>query len=492
MTVFTVNQTPPDPLAEFEPVLGFDPTPFDFARQIQIFGIALRKADDAFRRDRRLSRMMRHDEDVILAMQLREYTVTGLTWKIDPEDPDDPHQSAEAAAIEKAIRRIKHCRQFLGHLERAFWYGNTGAAMNYQMLPRPIIGVANADPLDPASEEVTAKVHTAPVDWIPIHSDSIRYTPVGEPVIVTNFITNAFDPAKKDLVEDGIGAKLEPNQRASVVFNVWGIDAPEFDLPETLERPYGGFGMRARLWYAWSNKQLIAQQSRHFAERLARGQLQAFYRSGNAQAKIEAEKILKAMFSSFAAVVPWDNEIKDKMISILEPTGTGWQIFEQLEKMHAQKIQKAILHQELVTGTGETGTGMGSNVAEVHESTFANVVRYDAEILSESLTHDLVRPMALVNFNSEAFHRFRFISPDEDDDPKEFIERARVAFEMGVPVSQREIHERGDIREPKPDEPTVGIASQPGLFDGIGDLGNASRNLLGVDRMGATMNGAAS
>lgn len=489
---------PIDPLIETMPVLGFDPTPLDFARSIMLFGVALRKADDAWRNDRRLSRMMRHDEDVILAMGLREYTVTGLTWKIDPEDPDDPKQAAEAAAIEKAIRRIKHCRQFLGHLERAFWYGDTGAAMNYRILPKPIIGTAAQDPLNPESGSVQAKIHTAPVAWMPIHSDSIRYTPVGEPVIITNYLTKAFEPASKELVDDGIGAKLEPNQRASIVFNIWGIDAPELDLPETSERPYGGFGMRARIWYSWMNKQLISQQSRHFAERLARGQAQVYYHAGNKDGKTQAEAILKAMYSSFGAVIPWDNEIKEKIVNILEVTGTGWQIFDKLEEMYARKIQKAILHQELMTGTGLTGTGMGSGVAEAHESTFAAVVRYDAEILGESLTHDLVRPMAMVNFQSEAFHRFRFISPDEDDDPAEFVERAQKAFDMGVAVSQREIYERGDLREPKPDEPTVGMGGgERGLFDDldgdIGDLGDITRDSIatgGEDIQDTALNGA--
>lgn len=471
-----------------EPIIGFDPTPLDFARSIMLFGIALRKADDAWRNDRKLSRMMRHDEDVILAMGLREYTVTGLTWKIDPEDPDDPQQAAEADALEKSIKRIRNFRQFLGHLARAFWYGKTGAAMNYQNLDRAIVGKANKDPLDPSSATVEALVKTAPVAWMPIHADSIRHTPIGEEIIITNHFTKAFEPAPKQLVDDGIGAKLEPDQRSATVFNTWGIDAPELDLPETAERPYAGFGLRARLWYSWMNKQLISQQSRHFAERLARGQALVFYPSGSASAKTEAEEILKAMYSSFGTVVPWHTDIGENVIKILEPAGTGWQIFDKLEEMYAKKIQKAILHQELMTGTAPTG--LGSGVAEAHESTFADVVRYDAEILAESLTHELIRPMTLVNFGSDAYHRFRFISPDEDDDPKDFIERARQAFDMGVAVSAREVYERGDIREPKPDEPTVGVgAGQRGLFDDlegedIGDLGDLTRDTLGTgDRM---------
>lgn len=413
---------------------------------------ALAKADKAYRENRQLATMMRHDADVLMAMKIREYAVTGLEWHVEPEDPENAEHRAEAAALEAAVRRITRLRQMMGHLERAFWYGSTAVSLQYERHVEPVIGTALSDPTKPESDVVTSTIHYGPVGFLPIHADAMAWTKSGELVIRTHGFSNAFEPAPRVMTPDGYGVILTEPQRASVVVNKWGIEAPDFDDALTADRPFAGTGLRNWLWYDWMNKQHITQTGAHYAERLARGMAIAFYQGP--EGKAGAQELLKAMSAAYAATAPWDSEIKDAILKIVEPTGTGHQIFRELADIAAKRIIKAILHQELVTQTGPTG--LGSGVAEAHQNTFDKVVDYDANCLEDSLTVDLLRPLQLINWGHVRNHRLCFTLEGDVEDADAKITRADTLLRNGVELAEQELREIGGFRTPAPGEKTVG------------------------------------
>jgi phage gp29-like protein len=66
------------------------------------------------------------------------------------------------------------------------------------------------------------------------------------------------------------------------------------------------------------------------------------------------------------------------------------------DKYFGHRIKRYILGQTLTTEAD--ATGLGSGVADAHKDTLAQIVRYDALNLEESLTHELVRIIQILNF----------------------------------------------------------------------------------------------
>lgn len=413
------------------------------------------KADKAYRENRQLSRVMKHDPDLASAMKIREYAVAGLPWSILPEDEGDPAQAAECAAITETIMRMRGKLQFFGHLARAFWPGSAAAAMQYAQYANPVAGKSLSNPHDPDSDPVFAECKFGPTGYIPLHGDALAWTIHGDLVIRTNGWTNNFGGAEKVSTVDGWAAKLTPAQRATVVVNTFNRDAPDFDDAMSAERVWGGFGLRSLLWYGWMNKQHLEQAASHYAERLGRGTTLAYY-GGGAQGQLQAQKLLDAMFGTYAATVPYPSPDHAGMdpVKIIEPAGTGYQIFREMIDLISSKLRKAILHQDLTSGTASTG--LGSGVAEAHERTFATVIRHDAMNLADALSEDLVRPMVEMNFpGRRARYRFEFSLEQDNTNESTPIDRAKALYEMGVSLAEREMREIGGFREPTPGEPVV-------------------------------------
>ena len=427
-------------------------------------------ADRAFRENRVLARMMPHDADILRACKIREYTATALPWVIEPEDPEDPQQAAECAAITKAIQSMRRVRQFLGHLQRAFWFGHTGAAMMYAMHSEPIVGMARRDPNDPNSERVSAEVRYAPSDWLPIHGDALTFTADGRLCVRTNGFSDRWGGAERIQTPDGYAVLLTPAQREAVVLNVWNREPPEYDDPTTAARVWGGQGLRSLLWYHWVAKQHLAQNAAHYAERFARGTLMWMYSSGSAAGKDAAEEGLRLMSKTWATTVPIAGEMDPKKnpIQFMEASGTGYQIFADLERLASERITKAILHQELTSEAGPAGIGSGG-VAKAHQDTFRTVIEYDAETLADSLTAELVRPMCAANFKRERRYRFCFPTPDDEG---EKLARFETAYRMGVTFAEREVRQLAGGREPQGDEPVVGGGG--GMSEQVDDLDRAA------------------
>lgn len=456
------QQTPP------MPEMGFAIKPQDLtASQIFNLGRVLLISDRARRENRYLSRMMEHDPDIIAAMTIRRYAVTGLEWWIEAEDPEDPQKRARAKALELAWQRMRHPHQALDHLAKAFWYGQSGASLNYARYRRPLVVTVPTDEEDPKSTPVEAVAEFGPTGFMPIHGDSFLWTDTGEPCIRTNVMAGSFPADRRILTSEGYAIKLTANERAAMLINRWGLDAPEFEDIRTAARVFAGRGLRDLLWFGWFNKQGVEQGARFYVDRHAHGFFIWFFENGTPAQKSAAEAVLKDLYGgNFAATAPFPPEGQEPF-KFFEPTGTGWQIHMEMLKWDRERIVKAILCQELMTGTAPTG--LGSGVAEAHKDTFEHVINYDARCLADTLTHDFCGPMARANWpEDDTTYRWVFADAQDRDDDDQRIERAKLLAGMGVELAERELRQIGGFRVPEPDEPTVG-----GIRAGDDDMGDA-------------------
>jgi hypothetical protein len=429
-----------------------------------VAGILIR-GDEAWRANRFLQRQMRRDADIAHAIMVREGAAAMMPGKVKPEDTDDLEHKARCDAIDRAIAAIPKVAQLRRHLCTAPWYGSAGAHMQYAILQDPIVGRAQRDTPETdengeilEGEQAEAALSVAPIGFTILHGDSFRYDNDGNLVVLISNRSDRWDGFERVGTDYGQGVRLSEQQRRAFVVSTWNIQSPEPDWPESAERMYAGEGFRSILWDEWMRKQMLAQMGDSYIERFCRGTILVGH-DGSAKGKAAAEAVVDALGVASAVTVNIANladrtDLKSA-VAVFEAQGTGNEIIMDAVQRAGEKIRLVILTQTLTTEAGSTG--LGSGVAEAHESTFSNAIRYDVSVLDDAITRDLVWPLWEVNFPEDP-RRPKYVSQilDDEEDAAVLIESAERLVRMGVPLSQRELRFKGGFSEPQGDEPVVG------------------------------------
>lgn len=348
-------------------------------------------------------------------------------------------------------------------LARFSWFGVSPISLRYETLSRPIVAKQEIESDEGETKSAAAEVSFAPVSWFPIHPDSTVFDDFGGVAVKVNRTTSSFDRSRFIYGLTSTLVKLTPAERAGLLMPVWGQSAPSFDDWRSSDRLYRGEGLRSHVWQAWLRRQLIDQAATHYAERLARGTTLIVYNGKGG--KEQAEEIARSMASDFVTLVPQaavgDGKRASDLVQIVEPTGTGYQIFGDLKEKADGEIANVIIPATLTMDAG--ATGMGSGVAAAHENTVQTVIDLDAELMADALTRDLVNVIARINFpNSD--RRFRWVYPEVENRRKRRgggqdhsrLEEAERMARMGVRISEDEVRTAAGFRRPKPGEPIAG------------------------------------
>lgn len=456
--------------------------PTDLMSSIQTsLNAVLVRGDRAWRQNRELQRMMRQDSDIVHAIDVRELAGVMGTWRIKPEDEDDLEHKARCLAMQRAIERIPKFVQMRRNIAKAVWYGLSGGYLHYATLPQPIVATASSEQVDAEgnpAESASAAVTTAPDRFVPVSSDSIRWTPDGRMVLLVNRRSDRFRDNEQVMTDGGSGVVIPDDQRSGWVVAVWNTDSPDLLDYSTAERVYAGHGLRSMLWDAWLEKQLLRQLATSYAERLARGTMLGVH-DGSAAGEEAIKRVIDLIGQTSAVTIPASLAETvggvDKVLQVFEPQGTGNQILRDMVADAGEKLKLAILGQTLTTGTA--ATGLGSGVAEAHQDTFANQVKYDVEVTDEALSRDLVAPMWAANFpNDPRVPQFVSAIREDEEDVNELMEAAERLVGMGVTLAMNDVRDKGGFREPQGDEPVIGGpgAVRPGvddLMDGLESRG---------------------
>lgn len=422
---------------------------------IRLISGVLLNSDAAYRKDRSLQKMMRHDPDVMGPLLQREMAIALLEWNIVAQDEDDESQVKQAEQVQDLIRRnLPRPTDFLLRLADAAWYGPAAVNVIYESTP---MGVA-------------------PVNWLPFHSDTLIFTETNQ----LGMKVGARYKGTKFPSWDGLAHLFDAQERRAVVLHTFQQQGPDYDEFVEGRYAFAGRGLRDTVWFQWMMKQKALQLWMKFVERYGMGIRVGRYPSGNAKAKANMETVLQNLLQDVSVTLP-DNSPPDSGgnsqygIEILDPGkgGQGAKIFADLiDGYLAGQIKELIVGQTATTEA--TNEGLGVGVSTRHAETFNRIIRYDALSLADSLSQEFVWEVHRMNFGETPYKpTWRFAL--EDVDSEKFMAGVEAFVRVGGVVSQRQVREQLGLEEPSDDEDTLG--GEEDLAMGLAGLGGGQNGL---------------
>lgn len=424
---------------------------YDVQRQfIRLISGILVNSDVAYRKDRRLQKMMRHDPDVMAPLLDRQYAVALLEWDIVPEDDEDAKQVEQAKALKKLITcNMPRWHAFIRQMQEAVWYGPSAANVVYER----------------------TKDGIAPKAWYPFHSDTLVFTKTGQLGFRVNPITYKGETV---IAWDAMAHIVTPSERRSIVCHTFMPEAPDFEDGYESRYMFAGRGLRDVLWYHWLIKQTVLQLWTTYAERYAMGIRKGTYPDGNDPAKQAMETAMQNLLGDVSLLMPRmigkDGQQDAYSFEILEPSGDTSSVFATLINDYlAGKIKEMIIGQTATTEA--TTSGLGANIGDQHAETHGRIIRFDAYCLADTLSKEFVHVLHEMNFGDTPYKpRLEFNC--EDVDSEQFMNSVEKFVNLGGEVGMRSVRSRIGLEEPKKGEPLLEVQE----MDMGGDFGGGGTN----------------
>lgn len=396
------------------------------------------ESDKALRENRALQREMKRDPDVLGPLLERQYGVALMEWDIVPEKDDDMEQARRARIVKDLIaNRLRRLTALIAHLDDGIWFGRGAAHIKYDRV------------------KYEGRDHVAPIDWHPYHPDSIYYTDDGVPGV----LVSTRYKGEKVAAWRGFVHLFDATERRSTVIHVPTPEASDYDEYREAGYFYGGRGLRDHLWWWWMMKQTVLQNWMTAVERYAMGIRKVYHEASNDAARDAMLKAVDNLGRDMTIAIPrmvdeHGNQVNDVEIDDIAGKG-GFQIIVQLADMLSQKIKEVIIGQ---TATSEaTATGLGSDVGTRHAETKLDKLKRDAKALGDTLTHDLVREVYVMNFGeSDCYPRWEFAV--EHVDAEQYLAAVAQAAGLGIKIAQRSVRQTLGYEEPRGNEPVVQTA----------------------------------
>jgi hypothetical protein len=201
-------------------------------------------------------------------------------------------------------------------------------------------------------------------------------------------------------------------------------------------------------WYWWLKQQVFTLML-NYLERFSSGLTIFYYNASDPAAKAEAAAAAKAQFASNAILYPrWNTEKPDtNKVERLEVSTASPALMQNLVTEYFDNIMvRYILGQTL--SSDAAATGLGSGVADLHGDTLAEIIKYDAVDLAETLQSDLIATLYRYNCKGVPVGKFEF----EIDSPnaQELMGYGQQLFEWGVPLDEDQAYKISQWAKPKP------------------------------------------
>ncbi len=386
--------------------------------------------DEALAHSRENAERMRLDPVIDACLRLRTYPTSLLTTHIDPDDDEDQFE------IQCAMRAQKLLTNMPGFLFAKRWL------------------------LDDGTFKGRSAVQVR-WQWV-AKKDTLWHMPTGFKMVDGDKLTFAWDDRVGILVNSSFSAPIDrlatsergrvyyatPAEREQLVVHEFEPEDKSF-YREQQAGAIHGTGLRGRLYWLWALKNRVWAMGMDFLQWFARGLMVYYFKAGNEEHYNQIKAWVEAQDGSSALFMPWlpgPSDAGYKPIERFEASTASPQFIQSLITQYFDDLFKLnILGQTLTSGTAPTG--LGSGVAQAHQSTFENFVKYDAIALGETLTRDLLVPFYRVNFPGVRPGRWVF----ETDDPnvQQMIENAQVMYQMGAAIPEETLLEAAGIPKPK-------------------------------------------
>ena len=422
--------------------------------------------DNAFR--------MKRDVGLMECVEARKRYCANLDWEVVPENENCQYQVSLAQMLQRTLRRIPRFGQYLEVLMDAIWVGRSAIQNRY--------GFVKIDGTRVLMPKPTCADHPG---WQHINGDKIvfRYDQV-EPFLTPGAYAhqmgikvNSTQRLDMDLLKkkwapeptgNGMAVFLQPYERETFCVHKHFLEDSEFEHSE-LAGSIHGVGIRSRIYWEWWLKQEAFAFLMQYLERSASGIEIWYYPQGddNALARCKqhaAERQANGRNTIFFPK-PLGEDSSAYNIEYVEPGAVGLDIIQNIvERYFGGRLKRYILGQEL--SSEATGTGLGSGVADAHMETLAQIIRYDARNLEQTVTDELVRVIQKYNWPETLEWQMRFVLKTESDKAKSQMESLKMAQEMGARIPESAVFKLVGLTNPKPDDRILTPSAGGGGFGG--------------------------
>lgn len=449
--------------------------------------------DEALRDNWMNALAMRRSAFIEELMNARKLPLATMEWHISVDDDKDDDQRRAQERIHKALDTIPVFSSMRYYLGEDKWQGKAGSQLQWdfsQIDGNPFITVVNHEPVDGDSivygyDKVPGILvrsgwqPTNPIDekhiinpkheWIR-STDRARALFLYDQFWRDHFVISNFNPRSADYLYEG--------DKAAMIF---------------------GLGYRGMLYWDWQLREELRSWLIDALQRIGvNGMLYGFFESGNVAMMNEVISALKLMIRDNVTAFPYLKGQVPQMIQHIEPSAVGYEVLAHWVDILEQTMRRCVLGQSLSSMTG--ATGMGSEVAKLHEQTMAWVTRADAMAQQEVITRDIIGPM--VRFNTWQWRgqeikgylpfRLRFVYSFDKPDAIERAQIINTLATLGVPMSLEQIYSDTGCAPPKSAEDTLKTPQQgqpgqgmPGQGQPPGQNGNGDDKAGLHDAIGA-------
>jgi len=426
--------------------------PASFAALLQSSARAYdRYHDEALRYGWENQTKMLNDPVICASLRVRVNAPTLATAHVEPENDRDPF---EQKVSKIAYREISRMRMFAGWKRWLYWNGvwkgRTATLHRYEKVWNPI----------------EKRTFENPVQWRPIDGDKLAFKWSGE---VGVQVGGAWADEQTEVIPTyGRVRFFSPDERATLTLFTYEPEDGEFYQPWEAGA-INGVGLRRRLFWLWALKSRLWAASIDFLEFWARGIILWYFRSGDAAHQKELVSYLKKFDGQWQRLIPRDPENPDaKMFDRISPEGGTNSFLQELITNYLDDlIRQLILGQTLTTQASPTG--LGSGVAQAHQQTFEQLVRYDADFFDDAATHDILYEWYDVNYPGVPPGRWK----TEVDSPnvQQLMDAAEAIYGMGGNVPEDALLEAAGLPEVKEGDTilTQVAPTQPAAVDGMAE-----------------------
>ena len=400
--------------------------------------------DEAMKHDRRDALVMENDCYLMGLIQERKLSVASLPWHIDVPNEKEPKQQEVQKALTEQIEQIPGLQRIFMSLLEALWFGRYGVQVKWD------------------KEKNHGREMLLVKKWKPINGDKIGHQHDDTPYILGHAAYLRKIPGAELIQTQGgsLAMRLNRGWRDRFVIHKHEVYDGDFLNAEKGEAVHG-LGIRSRVfWMNWLKLEYMGAIV-DFMERVGLGVTLWYYDASNPKSKIEAAKAAKAQSDRTNLLVPyWPSDRESKSIERIETPATGAELLLKLQEQIDKYLERYIVGQEMSSSANSTGLG-NESAAEFQQATKAQITKYDANNLAETLTGSEEEPgfvwmMQRFSFpetlpsleNPEGF-RARLVFNIEGTQPEKELEAAHKLWSMNLSLKSDEIRSRAGYSKPE-------------------------------------------
>lgn len=404
-----------------------------------------RNPDEAYQVSPENSYRMWYDLDIAEPLQARILACAQLPWYIEPEEKKDKLQVERASEVQRIIEETPGFLKLKVALLHAIWFGKYAIQNEYEWAFRK------------------GRKYLRVKRWSPVHGDSIYFKFDSQKVGVLCTLGGGI-PGTVSLTTEptdiGPAHVLSDHEReAFIIHTHLHLSNDWHKLLKAGQ--VKGIGLRDSVYWTWWNKNESMGLLQEYMERVGLGMTIYRYEASSPESLAAVQKLAENQTSNMQIFWPrtQDKSFGGADIERIEPSSVGMTNFMEVINEYRAELKRMIVGQDLTSESN--ATGLGSNLADVHQNTFMRLVSLDATNLEETFTTEFVNIIHKYSFPEDDF-KLKFKIAVEKPDPKEYIEAAKSFIEMGGSIIEDEVRDVLGFTRPDTDDVVLSKAQMEG------------------------------